>query len=95
MACQRFDRVDDAVLHSPSPLNLGCLGFGFTLKGESDFKLQKFLVGPPETFDTFYGVGGIDGDGDVFKTENIDEFQRYVLYCTRRQGVHIMMADGV
>ena len=70
-------------------------GFGFTLKGKSDFNLHKFLVGPPETFDTFYGVGGVNGDGDVFSTENIDELQKYVYGCTRNHGVHMMMADGV
>lgn len=69
-------------------------GFGFTLKGKSDFTLHKFLVGPPETFDTFYGVGGINGDGDVFRTENIEELRKYILNSTQDQGVHMMMADG-
>lgn len=31
-------------------------GFGFTLRCENDFKLEKFLAGPPETFDPFYGI---------------------------------------
>lgn len=70
-------------------------GFGFTLKGKSDFTLHKFLVGPPETFDTFYGVAGINGDGDVFRTENIEELRKYILNSTQDQGVHMMMADGV
>lgn len=30
-------------------------GFGFTLKGECDFKLGDFLSGPCESFEPFYG----------------------------------------
>jgi hypothetical protein len=66
-------------------------GFGFTLKGNSDFTLHKFIAGTPETFDTYYGVAG---DGDIFKSENIDALQNYVYKCTH-SGVHIVMADGV
>ncbi|CAF4695389.1 unnamed protein product [Rotaria sp. Silwood1] len=69
-------------------------GFGFTLKGKSDFTLHKFLAGPPETFDPYYGVKDIDGDGDIFKSENIDALQNYVNKCTKNSGVHIVMADG-
>ena len=70
-------------------------GFGFTLKGNSDFALTKFVAGHPETFDPHYGVKDIQGDGDIFKSENIDAFQNYVYKCTMHNGVHIMMADGV
>lgn len=70
-------------------------GFGFTLKGKSDFTLFKFVAGHPETFDPHYGVKDIEGDGDIFKSENIDAFQNYVYKCTMNTGVHIMMADGV
>lgn len=70
-------------------------GFGFTLKGKSDFALHKFLAGSSETFDTYYGVKDYDGDGDIFKSENIDALQNYVYKCTMRNGVHIVMADGV
>ena len=52
-------------------------GFGFTLKNTGhDFKLEDFFAGSPETFEPHYGVGGVDGDGDVFKTENILKLQR-------------------
>jgi cap1 methyltransferase len=30
-------------------------GFGFTLKGENDFRLQDFYAGPCETFEPHYG----------------------------------------
>ena len=43
-------------------------GFGFTLKeGSNDFKLEEFFAGPPEAFEPHYGVGGREGDGNVFK----------------------------
>lgn len=67
-------------------------GFGFTLKGKSDFTLHKFIAGTSETFDPYYGVGG---DGDIFKSENIDSLQNYVYKCTMHKGLHIVMADGV
>ncbi|CAM4832446.1 unnamed protein product, partial [Rotaria magnacalcarata] len=67
--------------------------FGFTLKGKSDFSLQKFLAGTPETFDPYYDVKDLDGDGDIFKSENIDVLQNYENKCTMRNGVHIVMAD--
>ncbi|XP_036227972.2 cap-specific mRNA (nucleoside-2'-O-)-methyltransferase 1 isoform X2 [Bactrocera oleae] len=31
-------------------------GFGFTLRGPNDFKLDKFFAGSPESFDTYYGI---------------------------------------
>ena len=65
------------------------------MKGKSDFSLFKFVAGYPETFDPHYGVKEIEGDGDIFKSENIDAFQTYVYKCTMNNGVHIMMADGV
>ncbi|CAF5197671.1 unnamed protein product, partial [Rotaria magnacalcarata] len=67
--------------------------FGFTLKGKSDFSLQKFLAGTPETFDPYYDVKDLDGDGDIFKSENIDVLQNYENKCTMRNGVHIVMAN--
>jgi len=70
-------------------------GFGFTLKNIGhDFKLEDFYAGPPETFEPHYGVGGIEGDGDVFKSKNILEFKKFVLENSGGKGVHIMMADG-
>lgn len=30
-------------------------GFGFTLKGDNDFKLADFYAGPCESFEPFYG----------------------------------------
>jgi hypothetical protein len=64
----------------------------FTLKGKSDFALQKFLLaGTPETFHPYYGVK----DPDIFKSENLDALHNYVNKCTMHNGVHIVMADGV
>lgn len=65
-------------------------GFGFTLKCENDFKLDKFLAGHPETFDTYYGI---KGDGNVYDPDNIESLTDYVLKQTT-VGVHFMMSDG-
>ncbi|XP_048579505.1 cap-specific mRNA (nucleoside-2'-O-)-methyltransferase 1 [Nematostella vectensis] len=66
-------------------------GFGFTLKGDNDFKLENFLAGSPETFQPHYGK---DDDGDIFKEDNLEEFKAFVLKETDGKGVHFVMADG-
>jgi cap1 methyltransferase len=67
-------------------------GFGFTLRGGNDFKLEDFYAASTETFEPCYGK---DDDGDVYKPENIAHFRNHVLKNTDGQGVHFMMADGV
>jgi cap1 methyltransferase len=70
-------------------------GFGFTIKNAGhDFKLEDFYAGPPESFEPHYGVGGVEGDGNVFSPDNVQEFSRFVLENTGGRGVHTMMADG-
>ncbi|KAK8774512.1 hypothetical protein V5799_010954 [Amblyomma americanum] len=69
-------------------------GFGFTLKGANDFKLEDFFAGSPDTFEPYYGVGELAGDGDIFVPENIRAFSRFVKSSTDNQGVHFVMADG-
>lgn len=66
-------------------------GFGFTLKGDNDFKLEEFLAGTPETFEPHYGV---HDDGDIYNEDNLIEFRRHVLELTDNKGVHFVMADG-
>ena len=70
-------------------------GFGFTLKGDNDFKISDFLAGAPEYFEAHYGINGVNGDGDVTKSQNLKEFQKFVVSSTNHTGVHFMMADGV
>ena len=41
------------------------------------------------------GVGGAEGDGDVFSPENQAEFINFVKENTDGKGVHFVMADGV
>jgi len=43
----------------------------------------------------FLGVGGVEGDGDVYRPDNLLEFQQFVFENTNQQGLHFMMADGV
>ncbi|KDR15308.1 cap-specific mRNA (nucleoside-2'-O-)-methyltransferase 1 [Zootermopsis nevadensis] len=69
-------------------------GFGFTLKHENDFRLQDFYAGPCETFEPHYGHNGVDGDGDIYKPDNITDFSKFVMDHTHNIGVHFMMADG-
>ncbi|KAJ7378750.1 Cap-specific mRNA (nucleoside-2'-O-)-methyltransferase 1 [Desmophyllum pertusum] len=66
-------------------------GFGFTLRGDNDFKLEEFLAGTPETFEPHYGV---NDDGDIFNVDNLVEFRRFVMESTDDKGVHVVMADG-
>lgn len=61
-------------------------GFGFTLKGSHDFKLEDFYAGHAESFEPHYGDGGQDGDGDVFKETNLKAFKAFVLENTGGQG---------
>uniref|UniRef100_A0A8D0HJH1 Cap-specific mRNA (nucleoside-2'-O-)-methyltransferase 1 n=1 Tax=Sphenodon punctatus TaxID=8508 RepID=A0A8D0HJH1_SPHPU len=69
-------------------------GFGMTLKGPNDFKLEDFYAASSELFEPYYGEGGIDGDGDITRPENITAFRNFVLDNTDRKGVHFLMADG-
>jgi cap1 methyltransferase len=50
-------------------------GFGFTLKGDNDFKLHDFFAGPSETFSPFYGI---NDDGNVYDPENIRSLEELV-----------------
>ena len=66
-------------------------GFGFTLRGECDFKLDDFIAGTPETFEPYYGVYN---DGDITKRENLLAFQKYVFEVSNKSGVALVMGDG-
>ncbi|XP_037928482.1 cap-specific mRNA (nucleoside-2'-O-)-methyltransferase 1-like, partial [Teleopsis dalmanni] len=65
-------------------------GFGFTLRGQNDFKLEKFTAGFPESFDPYYGV---KDNGDIYDKENQDSFADYI-FKHSENGVHFVMADG-
>ncbi|KAJ8274745.1 hypothetical protein COCON_G00093700 [Conger conger] len=69
-------------------------GFGMTLRGPNDFKLEDFFAAPSELFEPYYGEGGVDGDGDITRPENISAFRNFVLESTERRGLHFLMADG-
>lgn len=70
-------------------------GFGFTLRGKDDFKLDNFLASSPEYFEPYYGISGKDGDGDVTKATNLENFRDLVMKVTANNGIHLFMADGV
>ncbi|XP_063161020.1 cap-specific mRNA (nucleoside-2'-O-)-methyltransferase 1 isoform X2 [Candoia aspera] len=69
-------------------------GFGMTLKGPNNFKLEDFYAASSELFEPYYGEGGVEGDGDITRPENISAFQHFVLDSTDQKGVHFLMADG-
>lgn len=66
-------------------------GFGFTLIGSNDFKLQNFRATSANYFEAYYGKAG---DGDVTNPVNIDSLEEHILKGTQGKGVHLMMADG-
>ena len=37
----------------------------------------------------------VDGDGDIYRPDNLIAFRDFVLRNTENKGVHFMMADGV
>lgn len=41
------------------------------------------------------GEGGVDGDGDITRPENVTAFRNFVMENTDRRGLHFLMADGV
>ncbi|XP_076027780.1 cap-specific mRNA (nucleoside-2'-O-)-methyltransferase 1 [Genypterus blacodes] len=69
-------------------------GFGMTLKGPCDFKLEDFFAAPSELFEPYYGEGGVDGDGDITRPENMTAFRNFVMESTEQRGLHFLMADG-
>ncbi|XP_070579029.1 cap-specific mRNA (nucleoside-2'-O-)-methyltransferase 1-like [Ptychodera flava] len=69
-------------------------GFGFTLKGANDFKLEDFFAASPELFEPHYGVDGIQGDGDIMRRDNLEAFRKFVFDNTDGKGVHFVMGDG-
>ncbi|KAK9718089.1 FtsJ-like methyltransferase [Popillia japonica] len=66
-------------------------GFGFTLKGANDFKLNESTCISADSFRAFYGT---NRDGNIYNPDNIKDFKEIVLGYTQGVGVHFMMSDG-
>lgn len=64
-------------------------GYGFTPKNENDYKLKKFIAGPAQTLVTYYGKFN---DGDIYSTENIENFGKLVEKDCGK--VNVACADG-
>lgn len=43
----------------------------------------------------FAGEGGVEGDGDITRPENMTAFRNFVMESTEKRGLHFLMADGV
>jgi len=78
-------------------------GFGFTLRGDCDFKLDEFHSTSVEYFEPYYGLplrrpGSIEEEeepnGDVTRPDNLEALQEVINRGTGGKGVHFMMADG-
>ncbi|VDP38192.1 unnamed protein product [Echinostoma caproni] len=72
--------------------HLSAKGFGLTLTGQCDFRLNDFLAGPSEAFFPHYGT---TKDGDITKWTNLASFSSLIDQATSGQGVHLLVADGV
>uniref|UniRef100_W5NKB5 Cap-specific mRNA (nucleoside-2'-O-)-methyltransferase 1 n=1 Tax=Lepisosteus oculatus TaxID=7918 RepID=W5NKB5_LEPOC len=66
--------------------------FWFQKKLPND--LLGFFPSVGQMFGHMYCEGGVDGDGDITRPENISAFRNFVLESTERRGLHFLMADG-
>lgn len=69
-------------------------GFGITLKGseEMNWHTEKFRPDIPRH--SLTQIDGADGTGDLYKLDNIKQFETTVLKETRDKGVDLAVADG-
>eukprot|EP01119_Soliformovum_irregulare_P016671 TRINITY_DN4865_c0_g1_i1.p1 TRINITY_DN4865_c0_g1~~TRINITY_DN4865_c0_g1_i1.p1 ORF type:complete len:624 (+),score=161.70 TRINITY_DN4865_c0_g1_i1:111-1982(+) len=67
-------------------------GYGFTLKGENDWKFGKFLRETPWKTN-FKAIYGVDKTGNIMSTENIRFFANEVIQGTK-VGVSLVTGDG-
>jgi len=72
-------------------LNSKADGWGFTLKGDDDFKLSDFKHVNTKTFHTEYGV---DKTGDITNNDNIRHFTKIIDQNTNDVGLDLVTADG-
>ncbi|TPP62760.1 Cap-specific mRNA (Nucleoside-2'-O-)-methyltransferase 1 [Fasciola gigantica] len=89
------DNPTDQSSSSKNPVSetphLTAKGFGLTLIGNCDFRLNDFLAGPSEAFFPHYGQ---TKDGDITQWANLASFASLIDRATTGQGVHVLVADG-
>uniref|UniRef100_A0A1I8ISP4 Cap-specific mRNA (nucleoside-2'-O-)-methyltransferase 1 n=1 Tax=Macrostomum lignano TaxID=282301 RepID=A0A1I8ISP4_9PLAT len=68
-------------------------GFGLTLRGECDFRLNDMLMGAPEFFYPYYGPTD-QSHGDIYLEDNMLGFRDLIMANTANLGVHLVTADG-
>ena len=71
----------------------GCVGGHDIINAWFDFE-QVFLQQQKWLLLLFEGVGGLSGDGDIFREDNQEAFVKFVRDCSDGKGVHFCMADG-
>lgn len=92
---RRSEQQDEPSAPTPPQRRRPCLtakGFGLTLTGKCDFRETDMLAGPSEAFLAHYGP---TKDGDITKWANLASFSALIDRSTDREGVHIVVADGV
>ncbi|KAM9972712.1 hypothetical protein ACTFIR_012079 [Dictyostelium discoideum] len=67
-------------------------GFGFTIKGQCDWNIEKFSKQIP--IDNFVKEYGLDDTGNILKSENIRDFSNKVFCNTNGLGLQLFLADG-
>lgn len=71
-------------------------GYGITLKSstadEVNWHTEKFRSDIPRH--SLTQIDGVDGSGDLYKEENIRQFEEIVQQETKQQGVDLVVADG-
>jgi hypothetical protein len=69
-----------------------CRGFGFTLRGDHDFRLDKFNATSPAV--NFLPCYGQDGTGDIYSNDNMVHFAGVVERETGGRMLSFVMGDG-
>ncbi|KAI8359178.1 FtsJ-like methyltransferase-domain-containing protein [Blakeslea trispora] len=69
-------------------------GYGITLNGSDEIKWhpEKFRDDIPRH--SLTTIDGVDGTGDLYRSENREAFASTVLRETKQRGVHVAVADG-
>ncbi|OBZ89351.1 Cap-specific mRNA (nucleoside-2'-O-)-methyltransferase 1 [Choanephora cucurbitarum] len=69
-------------------------GYGITLNGSDEIKWhpERFIDDIPRH--SLTTIDGVDGTGDLYRSENRESFASTVLKETKQGGVHVVVADG-
>ncbi|EPB90059.1 hypothetical protein HMPREF1544_03171 [Mucor circinelloides 1006PhL] len=69
-------------------------GFGITLKASNEVNWHTEKFRPDIPRHSLTEINGADGTGDLYKIDNIKQFEATILKETRDKGVDLAVADG-